>query len=434
MSIRVRFAPSPTGSLHIGGVRTALFNYLYARAQNGKFLLRIEDTDRERSTTEFAEEIIESMTWLGLRWDEDIVYQSQRLERYREVASELIAKDLAYEEEKDGRKAVVFRMPKREVAFFDVIRDKPSFDTKLFDDLVIIKSDGFPTYHMAVVVDDHDMGITHVIRGEDHLSNTPRQILLYEALGWKPPKYAHLPLILGEDGTPLSKRHGAVAAQTYRHEGYLPAGLLNFLALLGWGDASQDFFTLPELIKKFSLKKVNKAGAKYDFEKLLWLNGQHIKKLSADEYVEKISAFFGEKSHAMDAARWRKFVLLYQTRIKKFSDLETEASYVWREVDDYDSATLDEMAAVPGRIDVLAELGAELRQLESFEDDQALEALVRSFAEKRGLAAKDLIHPIRFILTGKTVSPGLFELMSVLTRDVCIRRFERTLGLLRSRS
>lgn len=426
MSVRVRFAPSPTGSLHIGGVRTALFNYLYAKSQKGTFLLRIEDTDRERSTQAFEDEIIESMRWLGLNWDEEIVHQSRRLDRYREIAYQLVEQNMAYEEVKDGRKAVLFKMPKKEVAFFDVVRGKPTFNTELFDDLVILKSDGFPTYHLAVVVDDYDMQISHVIRGEDHLSNTPRQILLYEALGWKSPKYAHLPLILGDDGTPLSKRHGSVAAQTYRQEGYLPAGLINYLALLGWGDASQDFFDLAGLIKKFSLKKVNKAGAKYDFEKLLWLNGQHIKKMSADEYVACISDYYSELAANRSPQDWQKLVLLYQTRIKKFSDFKTEASYVFEDIAVYDGETLEKLAAQKSLVEVLNRLRSVLSDTPDF-SDSALESAVRGFASDEGLEAKDLIHPLRFILTGKTVSPGLFELMHVLGRDVCLKRFERVL-------
>jgi len=259
--IRVRFAPSPTGFLHIGGVRTALFNYLYARQQGGKFLLRIEDTDRQRSTPEFEKEILDSMKWLGLDWDEDLVHQSKRLDRYREVAQELVAKGLAYEFEG----AIKFKIPQTEVKVYDIVRGEVTYDSKEFDDLVIMKSDGYPVFHLAVVVDDHDMGITHVVRGEDHLPNTPRHILLYQALGWKPPKYAHLPLIFGSDGTPLSKRHGAVAVTEYRNKGFLPQGLINYLALLGWNPGTpQEIFSLSELVKQFSLKRVIKSNAQFN--------------------------------------------------------------------------------------------------------------------------------------------------------------------------
>ena len=233
--IRVRFAPSPTGYLHIGGVRTALFNYLYARNSGGKFLLRIEDTDRERSKPEFEKEILTSLEWLGLKWDEPFPRQSERLEKYRMMAAELVAKGLAYEEKGEGGKtAVKFKMPAQKAVVHDLVHGEMVFDTSLFDDLVIIKSDGYPTYHWACVIDDHEMEISHVIRGDDHVSNTPRQVMLFEALGWKPPKYAHLPLIMGADGTPLSKRHGAVSLTQFREEGYLPEGLINYLALLGW--------------------------------------------------------------------------------------------------------------------------------------------------------------------------------------------------------
>ena len=273
-AICVRFAPSPTGRLHIGGVRTALFNYLYARQQGGRFVLRIEDTDRERSKPEHEEEILFSLRWLGLEWDGEPIRQSSRLERYREVAEELIAKDLAYEVDVSAsesstqpasvKKAVKFRMPKKSVKFTDIVHDDVTFDSSLWDDLVIMKSDGYPTYHFAVVVDDHDMGITHVIRGDDHLTNTPKHILLYLALGWKPPKYAHLPLIMGTDGTPLSKRHGAVAASDYRAEGYLPQATLNYLALLGWGpEGNEEIFSLPQLVKKFSMKRITKSNSRF---------------------------------------------------------------------------------------------------------------------------------------------------------------------------
>ncbi len=430
--IRVRFAPSPTGYLHIGGVRTALFNFLYARSQSGKFLLRIEDTDRERSTPEFEANILQAMEWLGLASDEPVVYQSRRLERYREIAQQLVQQGLAAEEIKDGKKAVRFTMPEKKAVFHDLVHGEMAFDTSLFDDLVIMKSDGYPTYQLACVVDDHDMQISHVIRGDDHISNTPRQILLFEALGWKPPKYAHLPLILGGDGSPLSKRHGAVALSAYREEGYLSEGLLNYLALLGWGpEGNQEIFSLKELAGKFSLKRITKSNARFDVEKLQWLNAQHIKKMTDAEYIQRISAFLPEQAKRFSGADWKTLAILYKARIKTFSGLPREAACCFQDVTHEDMTLLEEYyrkegvvidAALWARVSGYLQVWLDSAASVDFTDLKALEVLTRELAEKEKIAAKELIHPLRFALTGKTVSPGLFELMSVLGKDVCLKR------------
>jgi len=429
--IRVRFAPSPTGYLHIGGVRTALFNYLYARAQGGQFLLRIEDTDRERSTPEFERNILESMAWLGLESDEALVYQSRRLDRYKEVARELLEKKLAVEEEREGKIAVRFLMPKKQAVFHDLVHGETSFDASLFDDLVIMKSDGYPTYQLACVVDDHDMQISHVIRGDDHISNTPRQILLFEALGWKPPKYAHLPLILGGDGTPLSKRHGAVALSHYREEGYLPEALLNYLALLGWGpEGNQEVFTLAEMTQKFSLKRITKSNARFDLAKLEWMNSQHIKKLSPEDYCGKLAQALPAEAASRAPEKWRALALLFQTRIKTLRGLRHEALYCFEEPL-YDAAKLQECLGKTGlegsgmRGELARHLeawGAEAGRRDTFEDSAALEQMTRDLAGSRGVHAKTFIHPLRFAWTGELVSPGLFELAVILGKDVCLER------------
>ncbi len=422
--IRVRFAPSPTGYLHIGGVRTALFNYLYARNQGGTFLLRIEDTDQLRSKPEFEEEILNSMKWLGLTWDEELVYQSKRLDRYQAAAAELLEKGLAFEEVKEGRKAVVFKMPPKKVLFHDLVHGPVEFDAALFEDLVIMKSDGFPTYHFAVVIDDHDMAVTHVIRGDDHLSNTPRQLLLYEAFGWKPPKYGHLPLIAGSDGAPLSKRHGAVSVTHYRTEGYLPEGMLNYLALLGWGaDGNQEIFSLQDLVKKFSLKRINKAQACFNPEKFFWINSQHLKLLPEDDYLKRITAYYPEEAARLGDKTWRKLVLLYRTRIKVFRDLKTEAAYLFNEIQEYDASVAKELFRDASLRAVLEAWVSECAEpLPDFEEHLVLDKATREFCEKKGLEPRVLIHPFRFMLTGKTVSPGLFELMSVLGKETCLKR------------
>ncbi|MDD5217658.1 MAG: glutamate--tRNA ligase [Candidatus Omnitrophica bacterium] len=421
--IRTRFAPSPTGFLHIGGVRTALFSFLYARRQQGEFLLRIEDTDRERSKPEFEKDILNALQWLGLRWDHDVLYQSRRLGHYLELARDLVGRGLAYEEVNEGRTAVKFRMPKTEIVFQDAVREEVRFDTALFDDLVIIKSDGFPTFMFACAVDDHDMEITHVIRGEDHLSNTPRQILLFQAFGWKPPQYAHLPLILGSDGTPLSKRHGAVALTAYREESFLPEALLNYLALLGWsGESNQELYRLEELVKKFSLKRITKSGARFDREKLEWVNMQHIKNLAEPDYLAKMTAALENESKQFDPEVWKRLVLLYRPRIKTFKDLLNQANYCFNEIGPYDREQINRFFTDERLKSCLEKWAENAKGLPSFGDIAQLEAMTRNVADDQKVEAKILIHPLRFALTGLTASPGLFDLMSVLGKEVCLKR------------
>ncbi len=430
--IRVRFAPSPTGHLHIGGVRTALFNFLYARSQSGRFFLRIEDTDRERSRIEYEKEILAALKWLALDWDGDVWRQSERLERYREVAAELLRTGRACEEKIDGKTAVKFKMPSQRTVFHDLVRGEVEFDASLFGDLVILKSDGYPTYQLACVVDDHDMEISHVIRGEDHLSNTPRQILIFEALGWQPPKYAHLPLILGADGAPLSKRHGAVSLDFYRAEGFLPEGILNYLALLGWGPAdNEEFFRREDLIKKFTLKRINKAGTQFDPKKFEWINFQHMKRLSEAEYLEAMSAFHAERCRSFSPENWRKLVGLYRPRVKTLKGLADEADYFFREIDAYPQ---DIAEGFLRNRPLKAHLVAWLEKMEEmtgldFKNPGQLEEYTRNIAQGWGIEAKDLIHPLRFALTGRTASPGLFELMSVLGRQTCLDRLKQFLRL-----
>jgi glutamyl-tRNA synthetase len=423
--IRVRFAPSPTGYLHIGGVRTALFNYLYARQQGGKFLLRIEDTDRQRSTPEFEQEILESLRWLGLDWDEELVHQSKRLERYREVAQELVSKGLAYEFEG----AIKFKIPQTAVKVYDIVRGEVTYDSKEFDDLVIMKSDGYPVFHLAVIVDDHDMGITHVVRGEDHLPNTPRHILLQQALGWKSPKYAHLPLIFGPDGTPLSKRHGAVAVTEYRNKGFLPQGLVNYLALLGWNPGTpQEIFSLPELVKQFSLKRVIKSNAQFNPEKLLWVNGQHIRAIPGEDYEKQITTFWKDKIDTVPEEQWRKLITLYRPRIQTYGELKDQAAYCFASPEYKDAQLMAEIKGNASVMGLLRQLSEVLGEMGDFEDVQNLDQKTKQVAEAAGLKPKDIIHPLRFVLTGGTASPGIFELMSLLGKAVCLERLQRFLA------
>lgn len=422
--IRVRFAPSPTGYLHIGGVRTALFNYLYARQQGGKFLLRIEDTDRQRSTPEFEQEILQSLAWLGLTWDETIVHQSKRLDRYREVVQELLSKGLAYEFEG----AVKFKIPQMQVKVYDLIRGEVVYDSKEFDDLVIMKSDGFPTFHLAVIVDDHDMEISHVVRGEDHLPNTPRHILLQQALGWKSPKYAHLPLIFGTDGTPLSKRHGAVAVTEYRNQGYLPEGLLNYLALLGWNPGTnQEILKMPEMIKQFSFKRVVKSNAQFNPEKLLWLNGQHIRQLTEEDYTKRITEYWQGRIELPSQDKWSKLIALYRPRIETFKQLMDQCAYCFNEPNYQDAQLMGEIKGNPSTLGLLRKLMEELNRFADFSEIHMLDQATRQIAEAAGLKPKDIIHPLRFVLTGGSASPGIFELMSLIGKQTCIARMKKFL-------
>lgn len=401
--------------------------------------MRIEDTDRERSKPEYEQEILTALKWLGLDWDNpQLVRQSERLARYREAAVELVAKGLAYEEKLEGKTAIKFKMPSKTAVFHDLVHDEVKFDTSLFDDLVIIKSDGYPTYQLACVVDDHDMQITHVIRGDDHISNTPRQILLYEALGWKSPKFAHLPLIMGDDGTPLSKRHGAVALTSFKEMGFAPEGLLNYLALLGWGtEGNQELYSLEELVKKFSLKRINKANARFNMEKLEWINAQQLKKLSEAEYIARITAYYHNHGQAIpekgmkkySSERWRKLVLLYRSRVKTFQDLKEEAGYCFCDIENYEKSIQSSYLENKPLKRHLESWIEEISKMSAgdFEVPEKIEVLTRENAAGWGIEAKDLIHPLRFALTNKTVSPGLFELMSVLGKETCVDRLKKFL-------
>lgn len=293
------------------------------------------------------------------------------------------------------------------------------FNTEVFEDTVLIKSDGYPTYHWACVIDDHEMGITHVIRGEDHLTNTPRQMLLIEAMGWRPPAYVHLPLILGSDGTPLSKRHGAVSVTHYREEGFLPEGMVNYLALLGWGPSgNQEFFTRDPLIEKFSLKKLIRSAARFDTEKLRWLNGRHLRNLPESDYLHLIQDFF--KSDSLQQA-----ALLFRSRIQTLKDLKEEASYFFQEVEAYDLEAMNRSLGTPGLREKLTDLRKALEAVVDFKEARKLEAILRDTAARHGVEAKALIHPLRLALTGKGVSPGLFELMKALGQETCLRRLNR---------
>ncbi len=425
--VRVRFAPSPTGYLHIGGVRTALFNYLFAKSQGGEFCLRIEDTDRERSRPEFETEILRSMEWLDLRCDGTIVRQSERFEKYRAVSEVLVEQGKAVVSTEKGGRAIVYKIPSTRIKFPDLVHGDIEFDTATLGDIVLIKSDGSPAYNFACVVDDHDMQITHVIRGDDHISNTPKQILLYQALDYLVPQFGHLPLIVGQDGAPLSKRHGNVSLRAYQEEGFLPEALLNYLALLGWSSGDdREIFSPDELIQKFSMQGVNSKSACFDNEKLRWLNGEHLRALADPVYQTRLAAFLKEFSNfeaLPDKNSVFKAATLFKERIKTFKEVVDQADYFFKSIPVFDPAAVKKYWKDEKVKEHLEKLCRDLGG-SGFGDPAALEKITRDAAAGLGVSAGALIHPLRVALTGRSVSPGIFELMSALGKERVIERIK----------
>ncbi|MCB9719584.1 MAG: glutamate--tRNA ligase [Candidatus Omnitrophica bacterium] len=418
--IKVRFAPSPTGYLHIGGARTALFNWMYARAQGGTFVLRIEDTDQQRSKKEYEEEILRSLKWLGFEWDE-LYYQSQRFDIYREHAQRLLDEGKAY---KEGEAIILKMIPDQEIKIFDLIRGEITFDSSELKDQVLMKSDGSPAYSFCCVVDDALMEISHVVRGEDHISNTPKQIMIYRALDWKVPKYAHLPLIMGEDGSRLSKRYGAVAVSDYQKQGYVAEALVNYLMLLGWSPGNNQEKISPEAaIKKFSLKKINKAGAVFSLEKLQWLNNLYLKELETPQLVEMLRPVLAE--HGLDASElsgqeMANIVQLYKGRLTTLNIFAEWVDYAFlRDIEI--SGEMKHKHITPEAVEVLHEMA---RKVEAAGDFSALEAekIFKGIAEDRGFKASQLVLPARVALTAKDVGPSLFEIMAILGKERTAKR------------
>ena len=519
MSVRVRFAPSPTGFLHLGGARTALFNWLFARQRGGIFILRIEDTDEVRSTDEAVQAIIHGLHWLGMDWDEGPDYrelptagilefkrrpeskeleikdkgkygpyfQMKRLDLYKKYAERLIQSGRAYrcyclleqleemrkkaleekrppkydgrcrnltpeEEEryrKEGRKAVIrFKTPREGVTEFeDIVRGKVSFENKLLDDFVMLKSNGTPTYNFAVVVDDREMEISHVIRGDDHISNTPRQILLYEALGWEKPLFAHIPMILGSDGSRLSKRHGATSLNYYEEQGYLPQALMNYLALLGWAtEDSQQIFTRGELITKFSLERCAKSAAIFDPQKLLWMNGEYIRKMKPDEFWNQLSKPFLSpfimavlKEISVEAKEDEEFqeilhkvkiaISLEQEKIKLLKDIPYLIKYMLKEDlenKDYEDDAKDKVLKVSGVKQILFDCRDRLARLEDFSEEK-IEKEIRNYTQESSRKTSEVFHPIRVAVSGRTRGPGLFALLSFLGKERVLKRIDYTI-------
>jgi glutamyl-tRNA synthetase len=421
MSVRVRFAPSPTGYLHVGGARTALFNWLYARHEGGKFLLRIEDTDKERSSDAHTQVVLAGLRWLGLDWDEELVFQGARVERHREVADRLLAEGKAYQD--DG--AIRFRLPPGEIAWDDAVHGRISFQGEDIKDFIILRSDRTPIYNLAVVVDDLDMRITHVLRGDDHISNTPKQIALYRALGAPLPVFGHVPMINGPDGKKLSKRHGATAVGDYQHLGILPAAMRNFLALLGWSPGGdREIMTLDEMVRLFSFAGVQQKSAIFDMTKLEWMNGQYLSMTPAEELYLLVAPQLAALGLNGDRAGVLKAIAAVKTRSRTTLDVakqvavRLDAAQVKR-----DEKAMREIAKDPAAY--RASLEASLAALRDTDwTPAALEARLRRLAEERGVAAGKVFQPIRIALTGGTVSEPVNELLFVVGKDAALKRLE----------
>lgn len=470
-TVKVRFAPSPTGELHVGGARTALFNYLFVRASGGAFILRIDDTDLERSRPEYIDMLIASMQWLGLDWDEGPYYQSDRLEEYRREAERLLEEKKAYrcyctidelarsreaarkdnitylypgtcrtlskaEEEAfrtAGRSAVIRLLtPDRGTTEVDdIIRGKVSFENSNLDDFIIVKSNGMPTYNFASVVDDLQMGITHVIRAEEHLSNTPRQLLCAVALGYDLPVFAHVPMILAPDRSKLSKRHGATSVEEFRSEGYLPEALVNYMSLLGWSSGDdREIFSLEELVSLFSLQKVNKTAAVYDINKLAWMNGHYMREYPIDKLVEAALPFYKQRGllagdlSEEEYAYFKQVIEALRERARTLVELAEASDYFYLDHFSYDEKGVKKAFSKEGTADLIRRLTEELRSLEIF-SAETTEQLYHTLAEKLDLSFGRLIQPTRLALTGRTGGPGLFEIMALLGRDKTVERLEK---------
>lgn len=427
--LKARFAPSPTGFLHIGGARTALFNWLFTRHHQGTFVLRVEDTDKVRSKKIYLDQIFEDLKWLGLNWDEGPYFQSQRSRFYQECAQKLLKQGEAYRE----GEALILKVPDKVFKFEDIIRGQIKFDAGSFKDQVLIKSDGTPTYNFACCCDDHDMGITHVIRGEDHISNTPKQIAIYEALKFNLPKFAHIPLIVAQDRSRLSKRKGAMPISYYREQGYLPEALFNFLALLGWSlGARREIASCEEMVKEFSLGNVLKTAAFFNVEKLEWMNGQYIQGLDAHKLAELLAPMLLQKKiipQDYDKDWLMEVIKLFKPRIKKLSDFPELADFFFQPKIKYTPEAKQFMLKEKKTKGIFTKLIEVLNGLESF-NLQALEGACRQLIAQENIRAQELIHPVRVALTGKRVGPGLFELMTVLGKEKILERLTGALKLM----
>ena len=435
---RVRFAPSPTGYLHIGGARTALYNWLYARHTGGTFILRIEDTDRERHTPEAVQAIIDGMKWLGMDWDEGPIHQSERLARYQEVAAELEKAGLAYKTTKgaeDKGEALAFRVAaaKEKVAFDDQVLGRVEFQDEVIEDFILMRSNGWPTYNFSCVIDDHDMAITDVIRGLDHVSNTPRQLMIYKAMGWASPRFAHIPMITNSEGKKYSKRDGAVAVGDYANAGYLPEAFANYTALLGWSPGGDlEIMSREVMVEKFTLDRVRKTASQFDFQKLEWMNGKYIEGLPAAELAGRVAPFM--KSAGLDPdARGREWLeklgQLLKERAHTLVQFPKLARYFF--ADDYE--VVPQAAEILAKDTAPAALKAALGALEALPEAEwtpaKLDPVLREAAKAAGMGFGKLAQPVRAAVTGTNVSPGLFEVLGLVGKERTLARIRRVPGV-----
>ena len=451
--IRTRFAPSPTGYLHIGGARTALFNWLFSRHNGGEFVLRIEDTDQQRSTDESTKAILDAMTWMGLNWDEGPHFQAQRVDLHRDMVQKLLHEGKAYictctpEELENKRKealatgkkpkydgtcrdknlkkstgsVVRFRGTDTGVTIVkDLIKGNISFNNDELDDLIIERGDGYPTYNFAVVIDDALMNITHVIRGDDHVNNTPRQILMYQALGFEVPKFAHVPMILGSDKARLSKRHGATSVMAYKEMGYLPEALVNYLVRLGWSHGDQEIFSPKELIEYFALDAVGKSPAVFNPEKLNWLNAHYIKEATPERLMDDMKSLWPAGTDIHDAAFTKKIITDLQPRVKTLVELAGAANFYFADQIQYEEQAAQKFL-VPEVAAYLRAMALAIPSVQNF-SKAGLEEFLKAFIEEQGIKFKVIAQPLRVALTGKTVSPGIDEVMVTLGRDRVVQR------------
>lgn len=485
--VRVRFAPSPTGYLHIGGARTALFNWLFAHKMGGKLILRIEDTDTERLKEDSVSQILTSLKWLGINWDEGPevggncgpYYQSERLDIYKKYADKLLeegkayycfcsAADLEAQREKQRAAKQPFRYARTcrdlsaeevqariaagepysvrvkipvegTITVHDLIHGDVTFNMDQFDDFVIVKSNGMPTYNFAVVVDDHLMGMTHVLRAEEHLSNTPKQLLIYEALGWEPPKFGHMPMILAPDRSKLSKRHGATSVEEFRSQGYLAEAIVNYLTLLGWGPGDErELFTLQETVELFELEQMSKKAAIYDTKKLTWMNGQYLSELPLENILPEAKPFFIKDglvteewfNDAANEAYFEKLVDVVRVRVKTLQEVADASSYFFKELDGYDEKGVSKHFK-PENIAILEQCIAAIKADDVY-DLASTEAAYNKIAADNGLALGKVIHPTRLALTGRTVSPGMFDVMVLLGKEKTLARLEKAVEFIKS--
>ena len=460
-NVKVRFAPSPTGQLHLGGARTALFNYLFAKHHKGQYFLRIEDTDTDRSKAEFVEQILNSLQWMGLHWDSDPIYQSHRINAYHESINTLMQTDTVYrcfcskdvleksraegsyqypgtcrdltndeisKHMNSGEDYVVrLNVPQGSTVFEDIIYGTVNVDHSEIDDFILVRSDGSPTYNFTNVIDDNNMGITHVIRGEDHLSNTPKQILIYRSLGMAVPDFAHLPMILGPDKKRLSKRHGAPGVQEFKDDGYLPDALLNGLVLLGWNPGTeQELFTLDEMVDSFELSQVNKKGAVYDEQKLSWISGQHMMRLGTANILEGIHDLDptwgkGRKTHYLYS-----ILDLLKQRSKSLKDFMNQSTYFFEDPDTYEEKAASKNWKDHAINERVKQFTNELMSIDDW-NSEYIESCLRSVADSLDISAGKLIHPTRLALSGVSSGPSLFSMMELLGQKVCVYRLNRAM-------